>query len=70
MNLDYLDILYTWKVEAEQKLEIFEEKLSDYIYDENDIIDKKLHDLEKHKLEEIANRCKNAIRVYISHHFN
>ena len=70
MNLDYLDVLYTWKVEAEQKLEKFEEKLSVYVYDGKDSTEKKLHDLERQKLEEIANRCKTSIRVYISHHSN
>ncbi len=70
MNLDYLDVLYTWKVEAEQKLEKFEEKVSVYVYDKKDSIDKKLHALEKQKLEEISNRCKTAIRVYVSHHYN
>ena len=70
MNLDYLDVLYTWKVEAEQKLEDFEEELSIYVYEENNSHEKYLHCLELENLKSVANRCKNSIRVYIAHHNN
>lgn len=72
LNLDYLDVLYDWKVKAELELEKFEEMRLKHVYDstEKDGYDgeRKLHKQKKQHLEDTVNRYKTAIRVYIAHH--
>lgn len=61
--MDFLDVLYTWKVEAEQELE--------KLLEEKEQAEKELDELQHLKIkhaEEIVNRYRSTILVYISHH--
>lgn len=64
--MDFLDVLYTWKVEAEQRLEkLLEEK--EKATKSTEQLDK-LRNLEIKHAEEIVNRYKTTILSYMAHH--
>ena len=64
--MDFLDVLYTLKVEAEQNLEkLLEEK--DQVTKSTEHLDE-LRNLEIKHAERIVNRCRNTIRSYMAHH--
>lgn len=68
IQIEFLDVLYTWKVEAEQRLEkLIEEKER---ATKSTAKSDELRDLEIKHAEEIVNRYKTTILVYISHHNN
>jgi hypothetical protein len=69
LNLDYLDVLYDWKVKADIELEKYKIYVMLYIYNKEDAKQQKReHEMRLKTLQEKANRCKIAIRVYIAHH--
>jgi hypothetical protein len=66
MNIEFLDVLYTWKVEAQQKLEaLLEKQLTGKAKTERT---QKMLRLEIEHAEEVMNSYSAAIRSYISHH--
>jgi hypothetical protein len=66
IKIDFLDVLYTWKVEAEQKLEkLLEEK--EQVTKSTEHLDK-LRNLEIKHAEGIVNRYKTTISSYMAHH--
>ena len=65
IKMDFLDVLYTWKVEAEQRLEkLIEEKEQVTKSTEHYVI---LNLKIKHA-EETVNRYRVTISSYMSHH--
>lgn len=66
IQMDFLDVLYTWKVEAEQKLEkLLEEK--EQVTKSTEHLDE-LQNLEIKYAEGIVNRYKTTISSYMAHH--
>ena len=64
--MDFLDVMYTWKVEAEQKLEkLLEEK--EQVTKSTEHLDE-LRNLKIKHAEEIVNRYKTTISSYMAHH--
>ena len=64
--MDFLDVLYTWKVEAEQSLEkLLEEK--EQVTKSTEHLDEILNLKIKHA-ESIVNRYRTTISSYMSHH--
>ncbi len=64
--MDFLDVLYTWKVEAEQKLEkLLEEK--EQVTKSTEYLDES-RNLEIKRAEETVNRYKTTILSYMAHH--
>ena len=69
MKLDYLDLLYRWKVEAEIELEKLEEDIDD-VPAEEAVIRRFERKLNLEHAQKTVNRYKNAIAAYIAHHNN
>lgn len=70
INIEYLDALYTWKVEAEQELNRIEEEHPEVLpEDEADRIIEIYNINIKHQ-EGLINRYKIAITSYLFHHNN
>jgi len=66
IKMDFLDVLYTWKVEAEQSLEkLLEEK--EQVTKSTELLDEILNLKIKHA-ESIVNRYRTTISSYMSHH--
>jgi hypothetical protein len=66
IKMDFLDVLYTWKVEAEQSLEkLLEEK--EQVTKSTEHLDEILNLKIKHA-ESIVNRYRTTISSYMSHH--
>jgi len=66
IKMDFLDVLYTWKVEAEQSLEkLLEEK--EQVTKSTEHLDEILNLKIKHA-ESIVNRYRTTISCYMSHH--
>lgn len=66
IQMDFLDVLYTWKVEAEQRLEtLLEEK--EQVTTSTEHLDE-LRNLEIKHAEGIVNRYKTTISSYMAHH--
>jgi CHASE3 domain sensor protein len=68
INFEYLDTLYTWKVEAEQKLEKLQGHYKDPMNAKNAEWLTKIRDMEIAHAKEVVNRYKTAIKLYISNH--
>ena len=68
LNIEFLDTLYRWKVEAEQELEILEEKRSELISNNGADHFIEMRELKIKHAEGLVNRYKNAIKSYIFHH--
>lgn len=68
IQIEFLDTLYRWKVEAEQQLEKLQEANNDSMpADEADWLIK-IRDIEIKNAEGLVNRYKIAIQSYMSHH--
>jgi RNase P subunit RPR2 len=66
IKLDFLDVLYTWKVVAEQRLEkLIEEK--EQVTKSTEHLDV-LRELEIKHAEEVVNRYRTTISSYMAHH--
>ena len=69
MKLDYLDLLYRWKIEAEIELEKLEEESEDV--DTEELV---IHRLERRLTLEHAqktvNRYRSTITAYVAYHNN
>jgi hypothetical protein len=66
IKMDFLDVLYTWKVEAEQRLEkLLEEK--EQVTKSTNHFDE-IHNLKIIHAEETVNRYRNTIITYLSYH--
>jgi len=66
IKMDFLDVLYTWKVEAEQRLEkLLEEKKQ--VTKSTEHLDEILNLKIKHA-ESIVNRYRTTISSYMAHH--
>ena len=64
--MDFLDVLYTWKVEAEQKLEKLLKEREQVTT--SSVTADELRNLEIKHAESIVNRYKTTISSYMSHH--
>lgn len=70
INLDYLDVLYTWKVESEQNLEKLEKTRLDTLpLEESDWLIK-IRKLNIQNAESKVNIHKTMIKHYLSYHSN
>lgn len=68
LNIDFLDTLYRWKIEAEQELEKLEESRKDILsVDEADHLIE-IRELKIKHVEGLVNRYSNTIKSYIHHH--
>ena len=68
IQIEFLDTLYRWKVEAEQQLETLQEKKRDPLpADEADWLIK-IRNLEIKNAEGLVNRYKSVIQSYMSYH--
>jgi len=68
VQIEFLDTLYRWKVEAEQQLEKLQERNDDPLpADEADWLIK-IRDIEIKNAEGLVNRYRTAIQSYMSHH--
>ena len=66
IKIDFLDVLYTWKVEAEQRLEkLLDEK--EQVTKSTEHLDE-LRKLEIKHAEGIVNRYKTTISSYMAYH--
>lgn len=72
IKFDYLDLLYKWKVEAEQELEKLEEQYNPELplpMDEADHI-REIRKINLENAKGLIGRYTTAIRSYISNHTN
>ena len=68
VQIEFLDTLYRWKVEAEQELEKLEERSNDPLpTDEADWLIK-IRKIEIENAKGLVNRYRTAIQSYMSHH--
>jgi RNase P subunit RPR2 len=66
IKMDFLDVLYTWKVQAEQRVEkLIEEK--EQVTKSTEHLDV-LRELEIKHAEEVVNRYRTTISCYMAHH--
>lgn len=68
IQIEFLDILYKSKVEAEQELEKIEDKQNDPIPAEYADWAKNIRELELRNAKSLVNRYATLIKLYLSHH--
>lgn len=66
INIDYLDVLYRWKEEADIVLSEFIEKYKDYAWSEDEPEEKIKYEIRLENLRKTASLCGNGVRVYLS----
>jgi hypothetical protein len=68
VKIEFLDILYRWKVEAEQELEKLQETTRGPRVADSADWSKKIDDLEIKHAQELVNRYSLAIQSYMTVH--
>lgn len=68
VNFEYLELLFTWKVEAEQELEKLQKRSNDPLpaNDADWLI--RIRNIEIENAKALVNRYRTAIKSYLSHH--
>lgn len=68
MKIEFLDILYRWKVEAEQELEKLQEENNNPLPSKEADLLIKIRNIKIKNAEGLVNRYKATIKAYIAHH--
>lgn len=67
LQIDYLDSLYTWKVEAEKRLEeVLELRENALYHKDTEDYERAIHEIKS--AESNVNLLKNSIKLYLSLH--
>lgn len=68
IRIEFLDIIYKSKIEAEQELEKLEDRRNDHIPSEHADYAIKIRDLELKNAESLVNRYTTLVKLYLSYH--